>query len=250
MTNNDEQLNNATEAEPVVTADEQPAELPTAEGPAVEQINKDVRRKRVDTALNVAIWVAIAVLIVLVILRLFVFTNIRIVGESMSDTYNAGDVVTVNKTKSIKRGAVAVFYSKDVDNKFLAMFASPEDSAEGGKYEKYIKRVVAVAGDKLWVERADGNEMYRVVIETSDGTQLREDYYKRGNTVVSERLICNDSAVAVTGIGKVLFETSRDNPFVVSEGHFFAMGDNRLNSYDSRSFGEIPVSRLFGIVIN
>lgn len=250
MTNNDEQLNNATEAEPVVTADEQPAELPTAEGPAVEQINKDVRRKRVDTALNVAIWVAIAVLIVLVILRLFVFTNIRIVGESMSDTYNAGDVVTVNKTKSIKRGAVAVFYSKDVDNKFLAMFASPEDSAEGGKYEKYIKRVVAVAGDKLWVERADGNEMYRVVIETSDGTQLREDYYKRGNTVVSERLICNDSDVAVTGIGKVLFETSRDNPFVVSEGHFFAMGDNRLNSYDSRSFGEIPVSRLFGIVIN
>ncbi len=250
MTNNDEQLNNATEAEPVVTADEQPAELPTAEGPVVEQINKDVRRKRVDTALNVAIWVAIAVLIVLVILRLFVFTNIRIVGESMSDTYNAGDVVTVNKTKSIKRGAVAVFYSKDVDNKFLAMFASPEDSAEGGKYEKYIKRVVAVAGDKLWVERADGNEMYRVVIETSDGTQLREDYYKRGNTVVSERLICNDSAVAVTGIGKVLFETSRDNPFVVSEGHFFAMGDNRLNSYDSRSFGEIPVSRLFGIVIN
>ncbi len=250
MTNNDEQLNNATEAEPVVTANEQPAELPTAEGPAVEQINKDVRRKRVDTALNVAIWVAIAVLIVLVILRLFVFTNIRIVGESMSDTYNAGDVVTVNKTKSIKRGAVAVFYSKDVDNKFLAMFASPEDSAEGGKYEKYIKRVVAVAGDKLWVERADGNEMYRVVIETSDGTQLREDYYKRGNTVVSERLICNDSAVAVTGIGKVLFETSRDNPFVVSEGHFFAMGDNRLNSYDSRSFGEIPVSRLFGIVIN
>lgn len=250
MTNNDEQLNNATEAEPVVTADEQPAELPTAEGPAVEQINKDVRRKRVDTALNVAIWVAIAVLIVLVILRLFVFTNIRIVGESMSDTYNAGDVVTVNKTKSIKRGAVAVFYSKDVDNKFLAMFASPEDSAEGGKYEKYIKRIVAVAGDKLWVERADGNEMYRVVIETSDGTQLREDYYKRGNTVVSERLICNDSDVAVTGIGKVLFETSRDNPFVVSEGHFFAMGDNRLNSYDSRSFGEIPVSRLFGIVIN
>ena len=249
MTNNDEQLNNAA-AEPVVTANEQTADLPTAEGPAVEQINKDVRRKRVDTALNVAIWVAIAVLIVLVILRLFVFTNIRIVGESMSDTYNAGDVVTVNKTKSIKRGAVAVFYSKDVDNKFLAMFASPEDSAEGGKYEKYIKRVVAVAGDKLWVERADGNEMYRVVIETSDGTQLREDYYKRGNTVVSERLICNDSAVAVTGIGKVLFETSRDNPFVVSEGHFFAMGDNRLNSYDSRSFGEIPVSRLFGIVIN
>ena len=109
---------------------------------------------------------------------------------------------------------------------------------------------MAVAGDKLWVERADGNDMYRVVIETPDGTQLREDYYKRGKTVVSERLICNDSAVAVTGIGKVLSETSRDNPFVVSEGHFFAMGDNRLNSYDSRSFGEIPVSRLFGIVIN
>ena len=78
MTNNDEQLNNAA-AEPVVTANEQTADLPTAEEPAVEQVNTDVRRKRVDRALNVAIWVAIAVLIVLVILRLFVLDRKSVV---------------------------------------------------------------------------------------------------------------------------------------------------------------------------
>lgn len=248
MANNDEQLN-------IVTTDavteETPVVAPLAEEPTLEQTQKDAKRKRIDTALNIAIWVAIAVLIVLVVLRVFVFTNIRVVGESMSDTYKAGDVVTVNKTAGIKRGAVAVFYSKDVDNKFAAMFASPEDSAEGGKYEKYIKRVVAVAGDKLWVESTGENSMmYRLVIETPDGHQLREDYYKRGKTEISERLICDDATVAVTGLGKLLTGTSKDNPLVISEGHFFAMGDNRYNSHDSRFFGEVPVSRLFGIVLN
>ena len=165
MTNNEEQLNSVT-ADAVT--EQAPDSVQPAE-PTAEQAQKDAKRKRIDTALNIAIWVAIAVLIVLVVLRLFVFTNIRVVGESMSDTYKAGDVVTVNKTAGVKRGAVAVFYTKDVDNKFAAMFASPEDSAEGGKYEKYIKRIVAVAGDKLWVESAGENSMmYRLVIETPD----------------------------------------------------------------------------------
>lgn len=246
MTNNEEQLN-------IVTADavtETPDMVQPAEEPTSEQAQKDAKRKRIDTALNIAIWVAIAVLIVLVVLRVFVFTNIRVVGESMSDTYKAGDVVTVNKTAGVKRGAVAVFYTKDVDNKFAAMFASPEDSAEGGKYEKYIKRIVAVAGDKLWVESTGQDGMYRVVIQTPNGDLLHEDYYKRGKTEVSERLICNDATVAVTGLGELLSGTSKDNPLVISEGHFFAMGDNRYNSHDSRFFGEVPVARLFGIVLN
>lgn len=35
-------------------------------------------------------------------------------------------------------------------------------------------------------------------------------------------------------------------PVKVPEGHFFAMGDNRTNSTDSRSYGPVPQSNLIG----
>ncbi|WP_223275812.1 signal peptidase I [Paenibacillus elgii] len=78
-----------------------------------------------------------------------------------------------------------------------------------------VKRVVAVAGDEVHIR---GGKLY------VNGNEAQEAY--------------TDSNI----------EDGRFEPYTVAEGHLFVMGDNRHRyaSYDSRTFGAIPVTRVVG----
>lgn len=253
MTNNEEQLNTVEEqlqAHEQIIEEAVETEEEIVNGEAkLAAIAK--RRTRAEIAVNVALWIAIVVLSVAVILRLFVFSTVEVDGLSMNPTYNSGDVVTVNKTAMPKRGDVAVFYKNEVNNKFIAQFAKREECAEGQPYEKLIKRVVALGGDKIWVQRIaeDGNDvMYEVVIDTFDGNRLFENYYvKKGEVLAQETYYLHTDKGSDLGNLKNCTES---DPFVVSEGCFFAMGDNRTNSKDSRVFGEFKLTQMFGVVLD
>lgn len=210
------------------------------------------KRGKVEVAVNVVLWVAIIALAVMVVLRLFVFNSVRVDGESMTPTYASDEIVVVNKVTTPKRGDVVVFYLNDVDSKLKAMFASEEQCGAGQPYEKLIKRVVATEGDKIWVRRVDNGSSrevcYEVVVDTADGNRLTENYYVRqGETLPYDRYYIYERAA--TGLG-VLANCTESNPYVVSKGCFFAMGDHRENSVDSRTHGEFPLTRLFGVVLD
>lgn len=210
------------------------------------------KHSKAEVAVNIALWLTIVVLAILVVLRLFVYNSVMVDGKSMSPTYEHGDVVVVNKAKTPSRGDVVVFYLRDVDSKLKAMFASEEQCREGQPYEKLIKRVVATAGDKIWVRRAangtDGAERYEVVIDTVDGNRLTENFYvKKGETLPNDIYYIYKNAPSGLGL---LENCTESNPYVVSKGCFFAMGDHRENSMDSRAFGEFPLTRLFGVVLD
>ncbi len=83
----------------------------------------------------------------------------------------------------------------------------------------YVKRVVAVAGET--VELRDGNlwvnGRLRVVAQARGITQAQSPEIRY--------------------------------PYKVPEGHFFAMGDNRQFSQDSRTFGAQPYHRIIGKVL-
>ena len=200
----------------------------------------------------------IVVLASAVLQRYYVGSSIVVSGTSMDPTYESGTEVWISKTRTPKRGDVVVLYKNEVKSKFWAEFTIGSAANRGGVYEKLIKRVIALSGDKLWLEEKDGNHV--LVIQTPEA-ELREDYYMIPGT--NEPALFHDASgsgsnrVSVPYIDVkgefgltqgVLTGATKENPFVVGEGNFFFMGDNRLVSHDSRDLGDLPLSYIIGVV--
>lgn len=245
MDQNNQQLN-------IETPSEANASL---EGATIE------KRKRIKIW-DVILWIIIVALAIAVFIRAFVVSRVTVSGESMtadyynsessdyynpSLTYHNGDTVKVNKMAKPKRGEVVVFYKKPIKSKFLALFASGDSTEPGGEYYKLIKRVVALGGDKLWIEHIESNK-YRLVVETAEGVVLHEDYYEKDKQKLDvDCFILYDKEIG--GLG-CLKGTTQENPLTIEDGYFFAIGDNRGNSDDSRGdLGPVPLSQIFGVVV-
>ncbi|PKM63134.1 MAG: signal peptidase I [Firmicutes bacterium HGW-Firmicutes-21] len=86
-----------------------------------------------------------------------------------------------------------------------------------------IKRIIATEGQTVEID-------YINWIIYVDDVPLKEDYIER-------------ESVAMTSTDKF------HGKFTVEEGKFFALGDNRNNSKDSRAFGLFEVDNILGRVI-
>lgn len=178
------------------------------------------------------------VLFIVFFLRSFLVEPFQIPSGSMIPTLKVGDFILVNKfaygvrapvlnTQIIpigkpQRGDVMVFFPPHAPEIY------------------YIKRVIGVPGDhityndhvlsingkvieeKLVAELPAGQPVLRMVTETIDGKEFTA--YKD----------LNPSRLSVRG------------SWVVPEGHYFMMGDNRDNSLDSRAWGMVSEDAIVG----
>ncbi len=187
------------------------------------------------------------VLFFVLVLRSFVAEPFRIPSESMMPNLLVGDFILVNKYNyglrlpvankkflvvgEPKRGDVVVFrYPGRSDN-------DPDRGVD------YIKRVIGVPGD---------------VIEVSDdrlSINGQAVSYKPAGVFVGSGSALNDTGTDIVEEalpGRV--HTVLDQPgspfapgsWVVPAGHYFAMGDNRDHSADSRDWGFVPEGNLVG----
>jgi signal peptidase I len=129
---------------------------------------------------------------------------------SMQQTFEPGDYVLVDKLSprwdAYARGDVVVF-DPPLD-------WTPDPTP-------YIKRVIGEPGDTVEV-RDDG-------LVYVNGVALDEPYLFRDES--------GDPEPTLPGDG---------NRWIVPAGELFVMGDHRMESADSRSFGSIPISSVVG----
>lgn len=191
-------------------------------------------RKKTDI-INVLLLVACIVLAVIIVVKVFFVTTVKVSQTSMYDTLNDGDVVVVSKVSAVQRGDIVVFFEEDV----TGFFQKLDDSNK-----KLIKRVVAVAGDEIWVENVTA-DTYKVMVGCHDTGEVVEEHYTyKGKEV-------NIPSISWDNLKRLQSCVGEENAYTVPEGYFFAMGDNRNDSRDSREvgLGDISYSKVFGVVI-
>ena len=198
------------------------------------------------------------VIIVVFILRSFLFEPFKIPSGSMIPTLMINDLILVNKFHYGVR--LPVIFNKVLDNHspergdVMVFRYPPQPSLD------YIKRVVGLPGDEVaYLNKSltlNGKPLVKNALpEFFDEDALR--YTKQfeeltGNGTHKYRILNDDDRSS-------FIQAASDFPFrencryssegvicTVPAGHYFMMGDNRDNSLDSRYWGFVPEKNIVG----
>lgn len=140
------------------------------------------------------------------LLREYVVQGYGIPSGSMETTIMTGDNVFSEQVS---------YYFRDIEPGDIVTFKDPEIPSR-----VLIKRCIAVGGQTVDIK--DGS----VYI---DGVPLSEGYTNGLPTQPLARTVDDITY-----------------PYTVPEGYIWLMGDNRTNSQDSRYFGAVPASSVYG----
>ncbi len=202
------------------------------------------------------------ILFVILILRSFVYEPFRIPSASMMPTLKEGDFILVQKYAFSLRDPIWRHELLEIDRPErgeIAVFKYPPEP-----HLDFIKRVVGLPGDRiiyrnktLYIEPAcEQNASDCAPLKVIEQTNAESDaFYFNGATPLkayNENLGATEHAILVDptvgGRERFYFQqpgTARDE-WIVPEGSYFVMGDNRDNSEDSRYWGFVPEQNLVG----
>ena len=181
------------------------------------------------------------VILAVFMIRSFVVEPFKIPSGSMMPTLLAGDFILVNKfTYGLRVPILNNTFIEVGKPERVDVFVShypPDPSID------YIKRVIGVPGDRIEYRNKqlfiNGEPAQLTLIDdyqyVAPGLNMvTAKHYQEQLGEVSHDVLIEDSSLAI------------DGEVVVPAGHYFAMGDNRDNSKDSRFWGFVPEQNLVG----
>ena len=209
------------------------------------------------------------VLAVVLVLRSFFFEPYNIPSDSMVPTLETGDYILVNKYQYGVRLPISntkVLNVNEPERGDVAVFRYPPNPSIS-----YIKRIVGLPGDHIVYENGKLNINGKdVPFETTqfsrekDVLDTPQSIYHYETLGAHKHLVRNLEGQNTLIAQYNYAQEKKDLPFVatandrfvksngqswevnVPKGHYFAMGDNRDQSADSRFWGFVPEANLTG----
>ena len=200
------------------------------------------------------------VILLVFVIRSFLVEPFKIPSGSMMPTLLAGDYILVNKFTYGLR--VPILNSTFVEvgepkrGDVLVFHYPPEPTID------YIKRVVGLPGDVIEYREkrlsvngkeldANGEDDFIYTLQTKDENNQDRDVtiqalrYQETLGDVKHEILIHD-LVNQYEAGSLGAKLMAGESITVPQGHYFAMGDNRDNSSDSRVWGFVPEQNLVG----
>ncbi|MCB9385019.1 MAG: signal peptidase I [Bryobacterales bacterium] len=156
---------------------------------------------------------------------------------SMEGTLLVGDHLVVDKVSYAPEDALlgSLLPHQPIERGAIIVFRYPLNLEES-----YVKRVIGMPGDRI---RIQDKQVFL------NGSPLDEPYAQH---VDSRRIDYRDDFPAAAPVWiedrarAMLKEHVQNGELVVPPGHYFALGDNRDNSSDSRFWGLVPRENIYG----
>lgn len=152
----------------------------------------------------------LAAFLIFLVIRAFLFTNYVVDGRSMEPYLGQGNKLVVDRV---------VYRFSSVKRFDVIVF-------HANRKEDYVKRVIGIPGD--------------VISYQDDKLMINEKEYSEPYLVehpfLGQHLTGDFTLKEIIGVDRI------------PEGKVFVLGDNRLESMDSRHIGLIPIDRIVGKV--
>ncbi len=182
------------------------------------------------------------VLLIVLVLRSFLVEPFQIPSGSMIPTLEVGDFILVNKyTYGLRLPVVGtkIVEMNEPERGEVMVFIPPHDK----RY--FIKRIVGLPGDTIrYEDKVLSVNGEQILSEVIDSVQI-----EMPNGMEQSGVLLNETLGEVQHRTQIVSTPARDggrNVWVVPEGHYFMMGDNRDNSADSRVWGTVPEENIVG----
>lgn len=190
-------------------------DIRTASAESVARVRSAERRRQHWRVIREWTLVLVVALGAALLIRSFVFQQYYIDGPSMQTTLEPRDRVLVNKLSyrlhDVNRGDVVVFDRITIEGSEV-------------QHDDLIKRVIGLPGETLEI---------RGCVVYVDGRAVDEPYLP-------------DEALAAADPSSRCGRWTDRPAELIPEGAVFVMGDNRVQSFDSRDFGPIDIDLIRG----